>query len=264
MHHAYSGGYEIGDICGGFDVIGEAPLTHATSPTSEGGGSTADAMLEEETRPQIFEDTSGEPDGGGGILDQFMQAANGITGGILGAAAGILPGFAQSSTDQVAFVVVTVKDVQHALNVLGFGPLGEDGLLGPMTKAATQTYQRSRGLNPDGIAGPATKDRLTKDLAARAAGSGPGGLLSKLPTIFGPAGGGIIPTPFGNLPNPFGGPTPAPPPRPPTPIAPARPADSGILGIPTPVFIGGALVGVGVLVAAGFVFGGGRKKKGKR
>jgi peptidoglycan hydrolase-like protein with peptidoglycan-binding domain len=63
--------------------------------------------------------------------------------------------------------VVTVRDVQHALNVLGIAspPLVEDGIAGPKTAAAVKSFQQVSGLVVDGIAGPKTKAALSAALA---------------------------------------------------------------------------------------------------
>jgi peptidoglycan hydrolase-like protein with peptidoglycan-binding domain len=63
--------------------------------------------------------------------------------------------------------VVTVRDVQHALNVLGIAspPLVEDGIAGPKTAAAVKSFQQISGLVVDGIAGPKTKAALSAALA---------------------------------------------------------------------------------------------------
>jgi peptidoglycan hydrolase-like protein with peptidoglycan-binding domain len=66
--------------------------------------------------------------------------------------------------------IVTLRDVQHALNLLhGAGtPLVEDNLNGPKTIAAVKAFQQSRGLTVDGIAGPMTKAALQAALAGAA------------------------------------------------------------------------------------------------
>jgi peptidoglycan hydrolase-like protein with peptidoglycan-binding domain len=52
-------------------------------------------------------------------------------------------------------------EIQHALNVKGANPkLKEDGAFGPKTVAAIKTFQLSRGLVADGVAGPATQAAL--------------------------------------------------------------------------------------------------------
>jgi peptidoglycan hydrolase-like protein with peptidoglycan-binding domain len=63
--------------------------------------------------------------------------------------------------------IVTLKDVQHALNLLGASPpLVEDGINGPKTTSAVRAFQANQGLVADGIAGPKTKAALHAMLAA--------------------------------------------------------------------------------------------------
>ncbi len=54
--------------------------------------------------------------------------------------------------------------LQIALRQLGCGPGPVDGLYGPMTKLAVMLYQSRNGLAVDGIAGPATRASLLRDL----------------------------------------------------------------------------------------------------
>jgi peptidoglycan hydrolase-like protein with peptidoglycan-binding domain len=58
-----------------------------------------------------------------------------------------------------------VRELQLRLRRLGDRPGPVDGLYGPMTEAAVERFQRSRGLAIDGMVGPQTKRRL---LAQRA------------------------------------------------------------------------------------------------
>jgi hypothetical protein len=66
--------------------------------------------------------------------------------------------------------VSTLKDVQHALNVLGATPpLVEDGINGPKTIAAVKAFQASHPpLTVDGVAGPQTKAALQSALSSAA------------------------------------------------------------------------------------------------
>ncbi len=49
-----------------------------------------------------------------------------------------------------------VQDLQQKLKALGFDPNGVDGNFGPGTKKAVIAFQQRKGLQADGIAGPAT------------------------------------------------------------------------------------------------------------
>lgn len=64
--------------------------------------------------------------------------------------------------------IVTVSDVQSALNQLGYGPLVVDGKAGPKTQAVTKAFQLKAGLTIDGIAGPVTRGALHDALVAQA------------------------------------------------------------------------------------------------
>ena len=52
-----------------------------------------------------------------------------------------------------------VKQIQKALKLAGFG-VADDGIWGPVTTEAVKAFQVSKGLNADGLAGPATLARL--------------------------------------------------------------------------------------------------------
>jgi len=76
-----------------------------------------------------------------------------------------------------------VKDLQRKLKDLGFDPNGVDGNFGPGTRAALIAFQQSKGLQPDGIAGPATLAALQAgDVSANASP-----LPSPVPTVAGGA-----------------------------------------------------------------------------
>jgi peptidoglycan hydrolase-like protein with peptidoglycan-binding domain len=68
-----------------------------------------------------------------------------------------------------SLAVITVADVQNALNTLGYGPLVVDGKAGQATQAAVRSYQGRNGLVVDGSAGPQTKSALQNSLATLAA-----------------------------------------------------------------------------------------------
>ena len=65
-----------------------------------------------------------------------------------------------------------VKDLQQKLKDLGFGPNGVDGNFGPGTRAAVVAFQQSKGLQADGIAGPATLAALQAATAGTPTGGG--------------------------------------------------------------------------------------------
>jgi predicted chitinase len=68
-----------------------------------------------------------------------------------------------------------VKDLQQKLKDLGFDPKGVDGSFGPGTRAAVITFQKSKGLQADGIAGPATQAALGAGGGSASGGSAGGG-----------------------------------------------------------------------------------------
>lgn len=53
-----------------------------------------------------------------------------------------------------------VLNLQTTLKQLGFDPHGVDGVFGPGCQAAVIAFQKSKGLTPDGIVGPATMAAL--------------------------------------------------------------------------------------------------------
>ena len=53
-----------------------------------------------------------------------------------------------------------VKQMQIALNLLGYNTNGIDGAFGPNTRTALINFQRNKGLAQDGRCGPATKQAL--------------------------------------------------------------------------------------------------------
>jgi peptidoglycan hydrolase-like protein with peptidoglycan-binding domain len=74
-----------------------------------------------------------------------------------------------------SIAIGSVKDVQHALNTLGYckPPLTEDGKLGPMTSACIRAFQGKNHLTVDGNAGPATRSALSTALTLMAGGNSP-------------------------------------------------------------------------------------------
>lgn len=56
-----------------------------------------------------------------------------------------------------------IKKIQTALNDRGYGPLKVDGKDGPKTKKAVAAFQKDSGLEPDGLVGPLTENRLFRE-----------------------------------------------------------------------------------------------------
>ena len=73
-------------------------------------------------------------------------------------------GHSTTLTDEygVGTTVEAVAEVQCLVKRHGFDPKGIDASFGPNTKAAVQRFQRSRGLDDDGIVGPMTWRELRK------------------------------------------------------------------------------------------------------
>lgn len=61
---------------------------------------------------------------------------------------------------------MTIKQKQCLLAYLGFYQGQVDGKWGPLSRAATQSFQRTRQLNPDGIFGPATEKTILEAIAS--------------------------------------------------------------------------------------------------
>jgi N-acetylmuramoyl-L-alanine amidase len=55
-----------------------------------------------------------------------------------------------------------VRELQHRLNGLGFDAGAEDGIFGPLARAAVEEFQRNTGLAVDGIVGSATLAALRR------------------------------------------------------------------------------------------------------
>ncbi len=58
-----------------------------------------------------------------------------------------------------------VKTLQKALASLGYSPGTPDGDYGPSTQNAVERFQIAKGLDEDGVVGPATLNALQKALA---------------------------------------------------------------------------------------------------
>ena len=61
---------------------------------------------------------------------------------------------------------MTTRQIQDSLDLLGYGPISNDGALGPATREATKKFQRQEGLTDDGIPGPLTEAKLREAVAA--------------------------------------------------------------------------------------------------
>ena len=83
-----------------------------------------------------------------------------------------------SPTGASSVTIGTLKDVQRALNTLGYVPkLDEDGVISPKTAANIKVFQSKMGLAVDGNAGPATKAALSTALTQMAGASSPVGAV---------------------------------------------------------------------------------------
>ena len=63
-----------------------------------------------------------------------------------------------------------VRELQHRLNQLGFDAGAEDGIYGPLARAAVEEFQRNTGLAVDGVAGPSTLATLRRLLRTHQSG----------------------------------------------------------------------------------------------
>ncbi len=68
-----------------------------------------------------------------------------------------------------------MRQLQRALNELGFDAGRPDGVYGDATAAAVRRFQRDAGLAPDGIVGPRTLRALNGALERSSDGAGGGG-----------------------------------------------------------------------------------------
>jgi peptidoglycan hydrolase-like protein with peptidoglycan-binding domain len=83
---------------------------------------------------------------------------------------GIMPPFPGASI-RVGAQGESVRQIQRCMNRVAarepaIGQLTEDGSFGQLTLCAVTTFQRIRGLNPDGVVGPLTWAALTRECSA--------------------------------------------------------------------------------------------------
>lgn len=129
------------------------PLTTACVKMFQGrNGLVVDGNAGPATRAALSASLTAMAGGASGI-GATMQNSSPQTG-IATTPAGI-------TVDTSLALLMTAKDVQHALNTLGTIPkLDEDGNIGPRSVAAIKTFQTAHGLTPDGVAGAKTKSAL--------------------------------------------------------------------------------------------------------
>lgn len=61
---------------------------------------------------------------------------------------------------------MNIRQIQDALDLLGYGPINNDGVSGPATQEAVKKFQGQEGLTDDGIPGPLTEAKLLDAVAA--------------------------------------------------------------------------------------------------
>lgn len=61
---------------------------------------------------------------------------------------------------------MNIRQIQDALDLLGYGPINNDGVSGPATQEAVRAFQRQEGLTDDGIPGPLTEAKLREAVTA--------------------------------------------------------------------------------------------------
>ena len=69
--------------------------------------------------------------------------------------------------DKKPFKLPTGKDIQTALKNAGYYKGDIDGQIGSKTKQAIKKFQEANGLNPDGVVGSRTWEKLEKYLSVR-------------------------------------------------------------------------------------------------
>lgn len=61
---------------------------------------------------------------------------------------------------------MNIRQIQDALDLLGYGPINNDGVSGHATQEALRAFQRQEELTDDGIPGPLTEAKLLDAVAA--------------------------------------------------------------------------------------------------
>ncbi|MER6117216.1 peptidoglycan-binding protein [Streptomyces sp. NPDC001743] len=133
-----------------------------TSYGTQRNGSTGEQVRALQTLLNAQGYPAGEADGSFGAATQSavtaFQSARGLDAdGVVGArtwtallSAGATPTLAEGASGEA------VKRLQRALTAALGSTVGADGTFGPGTATAVRSYQTSRGLSADGIAGPET------------------------------------------------------------------------------------------------------------
>jgi peptidoglycan hydrolase-like protein with peptidoglycan-binding domain len=130
-------------------IVGASTLA-ALHGTSSGGGGTGDPIVSNPCRPRIYSNTGAR----GTVPEGYSREVGGGYGG-----GG--PSYASTACNSCSGTIrQNVTAVQTRLKELGFFHFRVTGYYGPITRNAVIAFQRSRGLQPDGVAGPSTKAAL--------------------------------------------------------------------------------------------------------
>lgn len=128
-------------------IVGATTLA-ALHGTSSGGG-TSGPIAGNPCRPRIYSNTGAR----GTVPEGYSREVGGYGGGG--------PSYASTACNSCSGTIrQNVTAVQTRLKELGFFHFRVTGYYGPITRNAVIAFQRSRGLQPDGVAGPSTKAAL--------------------------------------------------------------------------------------------------------
>lgn len=86
----------------------------------------------------------------------------------------LIPITAEAASLQVGSRGEEVKTLQTKLKRWGYYSGGVDGIFGAGTKTAVMSFQRTNGLTPDGVVGPATAKALGMSVSGGSSGGGGG------------------------------------------------------------------------------------------